>query len=47
MAKKSINDKMIMEIVQKYVKRICENYKVYAIILFGSYAKGTEHKDSE
>lgn len=47
MAKKSINDKMIMEIVQKYVKRICENYKVYAIILFGSYAKGTEHKDSD
>ena len=47
MAKKSINDKMIMEIVQKYVKKICENYNVYAIILFGSYAKGNEHKDSD
>ena len=47
MAKKSINNKRIMEIVQKYVEKICENYKVYAIILFGSYAKGTEHEDSD
>lgn len=47
MVKKSINDKMIMEIVRKYVKKICENYNVYAIILFGSYAKGTEHEDSD
>ena len=47
MAKKSINNKLIMEIVQKYVEKICENYKVEAIILFGSYAKGTEHEDSD
>lgn len=47
MAKKSIENELIMEIVQKYVKTICENYKVYAIILFGSYAKGTEHEDSD
>ena len=47
MAEKSINNKRIMEIVQKYVEKICENYKVYAIILFGSYAKGTEHEDSD
>lgn len=47
MAKESINNKLIMEIVQKYVEKICENYKVYAIILFGSYAKGTEHEDSD
>ncbi len=47
MVEKSINNKLIMEIVQKYVERICENYKVYAIILFGSYAKGTEHEDSD
>ena len=33
MVKKSINNKLIMEIVQKYVERICENYKVYAIII--------------
>ncbi len=47
MVKKSIDNKIIMEIVKKYVEKICENYKVYAIILFGSYAKGTEHKDSD
>ena len=47
MAKKSINNGLIMEIVQKYVEKICENYKVEAIILFGSYAKGTEHEDSD
>lgn len=47
MAKKSISNKLIMEIVQKYVDKILENYNVEAIILFGSYAKGTEHKDSD
>ena len=47
MVEKSIENKIIMEIVQKYVKKICENYKVYAIILFGSYAKGTELEDSD
>ena len=45
MDKKSIDS--IMEIVQKYVKKICENYEIEAIILFGSYAKGTEHEDSD
>lgn len=47
MAKESISNKLIMEIVQKYVERILENYNVEAIILFGSYAKGTEHEDSD
>ncbi len=47
MAKRVISDKLIMEIVQKYVEKICENYKVYAIILFGSYAKGTQREDSD
>lgn len=47
MAKKSINNKLIMQIVQKYVEKILENYNVEAIILFGSYAKGTEHEDSD
>lgn len=47
MAKEPINNELIMEIVQKYVEIICKNYKVYAIILFGSYAKGTEHEDSD
>ena len=47
MAKKYIRDKIIMDIVQKYVEKICENYKVEAIILFGSYAKGTNNEDSD
>ena len=47
MVEKSIDNELIMEIVQRYVEKICENYKVYAIILFGSYAKGTEHEDSD
>ena len=46
MVKESIDDR-IMEIVQKYVKKVCERYKVKTIILFGSYAKGTEHEDSD
>lgn len=47
MAEKVNTDGMIMEIVQKYVETICENYNVYAIILFGSYAKGTSNDDSD
>lgn len=47
MAKKSISNKSIMKIVQQYVDKILENYDVEAIILFGSYAKGTEHEDSD
>ena len=47
MVKKSINNKLIMEIVQKYVDKICENYKIEAIILFGSYAKGTNNENSD
>ena len=46
MSNKKINSK-IKDIVLKYVKVICEQYKVEAIILFGSYAKGTEHEDSD
>ncbi len=47
MVEKSIENKSIMEIVQKYVDKICENYKVYAIVLFGSYAKGTNKESSD
>ena len=46
MVEKSI-DNVIMEIVQQYVEEVCKNYKIEAIFLFGSYAKGTEHKDSD
>ena len=37
-------NKEIAEIVDKYIAVVKENYNV---ILFGSYAKGTEHKDSD
>lgn len=43
---KEIN-KEIVDIVDKYIAIVKENYDVVAIILFGSYAKGTEHEDSD
>ena len=46
MVKRVIN-KEIMDIVDKYVQVILENYEVKTIILFGSYAKGTYNEDSD
>ena len=46
MKNKKINSE-IEDIVLKYVRAVCTQYEVEAIILFGSYAKGTEHKDSD
>ena len=43
---KEIN-KEIADIVDKYIAIVKENYDVVAIILFGSYAKGTENEDSD
>ena len=43
---KEIN-KEIADIVDKYITIVKENYDVVAIILFGSYVKGTEHEDSD
>lgn len=40
-------NKEIADIVNKYVAIVKENYNVVAVILFGSYAKGTEHEDSD
>lgn len=40
-------NKEIANIVDKYIAIVKENYDVVAIILFGSYAKGTEHEDSD
>ena len=37
----------IMESIEKYIERISQYYKIEAIILFGSYAKGTENEDSD
>ena len=46
MVEKSINTG-IMESIQKYIEKISEHYKIEAIILFGSYAKGTENEESD
>lgn len=43
---KEIN-KEIADIVDKYIAIVKENYDLVAIILFGSYTKGTEHQDSD
>lgn len=46
MNNKKINTE-IEDIVLNYVRVVCNQYKVEAIILFGSYAKGTENEDSD
>lgn len=40
-------DKEIIDIVNKYIEIVIKNYDVIAIILFGSYAKGTQREDSD
>ena len=37
----------ILKIVNKYVKKISKRFNINAVYLFGSYAKGTEHEDSD
>lgn len=46
MVERSIN-REIMESIQKYIEKISQYYKIEAIILFGSYAKGTENENSD
>lgn len=46
MAKRTI-DRRIMESIKKYIEKVSEYYKIEAIILFGSYAKGTENESSD
>ena len=46
MVKRTI-DRRIMESIKKYIEKISQYYKIEAIILFGSYAKGTENEDSD
>lgn len=46
MVKRTI-DSRIMNSIQKYIEKISQYYKIEAIILFGSYAKGTENEDSD
>lgn len=37
----------IMNVINEYVKEIKKHYKIDCIILFGSYAKGTESEYSD
>lgn len=46
MVKRTI-DSQIMKSIKKYIEKISQFYKIEAIILFGSYAKGTENEDSD
>ena len=46
MVKRTI-DSRIMDSIKKYIEKISQYYKIEAIILFGSYAKGTENEDSD
>ena len=46
MVKRTV-DSRIMESIKKYIEKISQYYKIEAIILFGSYAKGTENEDSD
>ena len=47
MAKRTIKNAEIMKIAKQYAKEVRENYNTETIILFGSYAKGTEEEDSD
>ena len=46
MVKKAIN-RNIRKSIDKFVEEIKKKYNVTAIILFGSYAKGTENENSD
>ena len=37
----------ILKSIEKYIKEISKYYRIDHIILFGSYAKGTNHNDSD
>ena len=46
MVERTIN-KEILNSINAFIKEIKKHYNIKAIILFGSYAKGTEHEDSD
>jgi predicted nucleotidyltransferase len=46
MAKRTIN-KGVLDSVNKFIKEIKKHYNISAIILFGSYANGTENENSD
>ena len=46
MVERAIN-KEILNSINKFIKEIKKHYNITTIILFGSYAKGTENEDSD
>ncbi len=46
MVERTIN-KDILNSINKFIEEIKKRYNVTAIILFGSYAKGTQNEDSD
>lgn len=46
MAKKPINQD-VLKIINKYAEEIKKRYNITSIILFGSYANGTENENSD
>lgn len=46
MVERTINQD-ILDTIYKFIEEIKKHYNVTAIILFGSYAKGTENEDSD
>ena len=46
MAEKII-DREILGSIRKYIEKISKFYNIEVIILFGSYAKGTQNEDSD
>ena len=46
MVKENI-DVNILKSVEEYIKEISKHYSIQEVYLFGSYAKGTNHEDSD
>jgi len=46
MVKNEININ-VLHSIQEYIKQVEQYYKIDSVILFGSYAKGTNHEDSD
>ena len=46
MAKRNV-DIDILKSVKQYIREISKHYNIQEVYLFGSYAKGTNHEDSD
>ena len=42
-----MDKRQAIEVVKKYIDSIKSRYDIQSVILFGSYAKGTNHEDSD